>query len=188
MSAEPSPAPRASLNWRDLLVAIPILWGFDLGTGVILLIVLLLQGRKTWTDLNPALVAAITLASNLFAFAVMWRFACRKYSKGFVEAFALRYPGGRTLFSSVLIGAGAAVLGTLLNSRFGTGESAMGEMVSTETGAMWFIVLALTISPFEELYLPWFRISRLAGNHRRRLECGRGEHLVLPVARFPTGR
>lgn len=71
------------------------------------------------------------------------------------RGFRAQYPGGRTLFSSVLIGAGAAVLGTLLNSRFGTGES-MGEMVSTETGAMWFIVLALTISPFEELYYRGF--------------------------------
>lgn len=152
-----SAAPPASLNWRDLRVAVPILWGFDVASVVMMgALMFLLQGPKALGDPNPAWPAAQALASNLFALGVMWRFACRKYRKSFVEAFALRHPGAGTLGYSVLIGVAAAGLGTLLSLRFGTNDSFLAKMVSTNTGLILFVILAVTMPPFEELYYRGF--------------------------------
>lgn len=145
-----------SLHWQDLIVAVPILWGFELALGIVMAIGGLAGGMDLEDGPTPALLLALTVVSHLFAVVVMWLFACRKYGRSFVEAFALRYPGVRAVVASVLIGLAGAGVASLVMHWFGTGESLMSRMVATPTGLACVIALAAFAPPFEELYYRGF--------------------------------
>jgi membrane protease YdiL (CAAX protease family) len=150
------PPPPDSATWRDLLIALPILWAFDLALGVALGVALVISGGSFELESVPWALLATTIVSNLFCAVVTWYCVCRRHHQRFKEGFALRHPGRKALMVAVAIGIVGGLTGTVLLVLYSTGQSFMARLASTPSGLVAVVLMALFVPPFEELYYRGF--------------------------------
>jgi len=150
-----SPAPRqAELGWSDLVIALAVVWAFD---------VLVVVGRDMVAGPEGAGPAALYLGASLqwaWAFGVCWFIARRSHGRPFGEGLAIRRVRGAAVGASAALGVVAALAVLALRARF-PHEGAPGP---SPTPAAWALgVFALLAFPFaEEIYYRGFVFGILA--------------------------
>ncbi len=155
----PPPAlPAASPGWRDLLIAVAIIWAVELALGIALVIA---AGGGDLSRMPLGLLAA-TVAGTAVTVTVSWVFACRKYGRPFAEGFSILRVSRRTVVWSVVLGAAAAVVAAIILSWAPEGDSLMTKLMRRPGGLAVLVVIALVLPPFEELYYRGFLYGVLA--------------------------
>lgn len=164
--ARPAPRPpvRTPTGW-DLLIALGLIWGFELGGGfgIGLTLAVANPGPDPTAVLtqHPVLLLSFSLVSLVFALVVAWYFLCRKYHKRFTDEFALRAVRLRSILVSILLAVGGMLVAVGLIGDQEPGDSPLSQMLSTPLGALAFMAMAVIVPPLEELYYRGFLYSVL---------------------------
>jgi hypothetical protein len=164
--ARPAPPPsvRTPTGW-DLLIALALIWGFELGGGFGIGVALMVANPGSDpTDVltqHPVLMLSLSLISLVFAVVVAWYFLCRKYRNRIAEEFALRAVRLRSILVSILLAVGGMLVAVCLIGDQEPGDSPLSQMVSTPLGALAFMAMAVIVPPLEELYYRGFLYSVL---------------------------
>ena len=143
-----SPRPRHP-GWTDLLIAVAIIWSFELFLGTILL---LSSGFSLpqEPEMNVNALLALTVAANLFVLAVCWYFLCARYRKTVWEGFRLWRLHALTFSGCIVVGVALAGAATVLTAEYSTGESLMAELARQSFWAV--AAMAVFVPAFEEVY------------------------------------
>ncbi len=159
--ARPAAPPSARTpTGMDLLVALALIWGFELVAGFGFVVAL--AGTNAAAEVTtlfspyPVFALAVTALSLLFALIVSWYFLCHKYRKPFTEGFALHAVRLRSILVSVLLAAGGMLVGVCVLDGQEPDDSPLAHMVSTPLGALAFMAWAVIVPPLEELYYRGF--------------------------------
>jgi len=162
---EPPPLPPTAPGWRDLGIALALIWCVELVLGVVFVVSQVVSTGFDAAELPvppPELLIPLTLISSAFCMGVVWHFACRKYRKGLREGLRITAAPPRALGASVGLGLGCALVATVLMYLFSTGESFLEDLLIQEDEAatpkfvVAFAVLFLVLPVFEEVYYRGF--------------------------------
>lgn len=152
-----------SVSGLDLLYGVPLLWAAEFYIGMILLGYILLRsgGIEYKLEDHPVAILLTTFCSALITIVVTWVLVCRKYHKSFLDGFRITRVSRKTILTSLLMGAGYAVIGTLLCSRYSTGKGLFELMAQTPTGLACVLLLSIALPPVEEMYYHGFLFPAL---------------------------
>jgi len=156
----PFPPSLPSVSVRDVLIGVPIVWGFVVGVNLMVLIglvvVYLVNDGASFLEPPVPLMLGTSFLCLLWANAVACFFVCRKYGLPLVRGFALSRVDRKTVRRCVLTGIVTAVGAAVLMGLLARGDSLIAEVASTSSGLLLFSAFALLAPPFEEVYYRGF--------------------------------
>ncbi len=155
---------------KDLLKGVAIIWAttFLIGMiiGIVASVIMYFQTHgveaipdQPGTSINeqfepkPVLLLINVLFDTAITFVVCWYFACRKYKVDILKGFTLSRPNKFILIWSMAIGITGSLAAVFLTAKYGTENSQMSRLISSSTtGFIVFVVIAILLPPFEEIY------------------------------------
>lgn len=164
----PPPLPKAEFGWRDLIVALAIIWGITLGMQFAVGFGLGFWGAVTGGDaqavyMQPVVLVPLAVFGLLVGLGVAWYFACAKYGRSVREGFAIQAVKVRPVVSGAVVGLAGAAGAVALTWNHETSNSLMGELVSVtdENGTLvrpsaLMMLFAVLVPPLEEMYYRGF--------------------------------
>jgi len=159
----PIPAPHAagpkdSPDWRDLVLAVVVIWTVELILSVALAV---LTGGGDLARVPLALLAA-TLISTAVTFTMVYVFGCAKYGRSLREGFRIQSVALRSVLTSAGIGGVGALGAAFILSGAPQGDSVMTRLMEEPVGLAVLATIALVLPPFEEVYFRGFLYPILA--------------------------
>lgn len=139
-----------TLGWGDLIIALLVIWAFNL------LLPFAIDGGLD----RPFRMLGEDLIISAFMLYVIWAMACRKFEKGFLEGFKIKRIDRKSILLFSALGVGLAVTGALLEFLFPADDTPLDILVNNRGGLIYVSLTAVLIAPWlEELYYRGFIYS-----------------------------
>ena len=133
-----SPTPTSATQDRpgvyDLLKVIAVVWPMELFVGILAATLSMIENGMPAPGaqfvLSPWAVLATAPISIITTIAICWYFACKRYHQSFRDGLYFNLVPGRDVVKSIALGAVAAFIGGGIMALFGSGDSAISELVA----------------------------------------------------------